>query len=141
MGTFPVGQALLPLDEQQALAGLPPPRSMSGRVLLNSVLSAVCKRAPMSQALLTSAARRQLLGSATPRRLATGSQLGSALCGRPAGLPALQRQQQQRRLAAAAAASAAAAEATAAAASTSAQRKELPKNFDPAASEEALYQW
>ncbi|PRW33017.1 valyl-tRNA synthetase [Chlorella sorokiniana] len=94
----------------------------------------------MSQALLPSAARRQLLGSSTPRRLATGSQLGSALCARPVGLPALQRQQQQRRLAAAAA-SAAAAEATTAAAPTSAQRKELPKNFDPAASEEALYQW
>lgn len=94
----------------------------------------------MSQALLPSAARRQLLGSAAPRRLATGSQLGSALGGRPAGLTALQRQQQQRRLAAAAA-STAAAEATAAAAPTSAQRKELPKNFDPAASEEALYQW
>ena len=96
----------------------------------------------MSQALLPSAARRQLLGSAAPRRLATGCQLGAALCGRPASLPALQRQQQQqqqRRLAAAAA-STAAAEA-AAAAPTSAQRKELPKNFDPAASEEALYQW
>lgn len=95
----------------------------------------------MSQALLPSVARRQLLGSAAPRRLATGSQLGNALCGRPAGLPALQRQQQQRRLAAAASAAAAEATAAAAPAPTSAQRKELPKNFDPAASEEALYQW
>ena len=69
---------------------------------------------------------------------------GPLLCNAPGGRPALApgQRQQQRRLAAAAAGAATAEQAAAAApAPTSAQRRELPKNFDPAASEEALYQW
>ena len=83
---------------------------------------------------------RGLVGSSAARRSPAPCRLGSALGGRLPGLPAAPRQQQQRRLAAPAAASTAAAEA-AAPAPTSSQRKELPKNFDPAASEEALYNW
>ena len=81
--------------------------------------------------------QRAALSSAAPRRAPASSLLRNALGGRLAGLPATPRH--HRRLAAAAA-STAAAEQTAAGAASS-QRKELPKNFDPAASEEALYQW
>ncbi|KAI3430578.1 hypothetical protein D9Q98_005171 [Chlorella vulgaris] len=76
--------------------------------------------------------------SAALRRNSQGHQLGNALCGRQAGPLVTPQRQVARRLAAAAASSAATA---AEAAPPSLERKELPKNFDPAASEESLYQW
>lgn len=76
------------------------------------------------------------------RRSSAGCHLGNALGGRQQGLPtAAPQRQRERRLAAAAASSTAEAEPQAAAPSPSPLRKELPKSFDPAASEEALYQW
>ena len=61
---------------------------------------------------------RPACSTASPRRTAAVFQLGRALGSARPGLPGSgsQRQQQQ-------------------------HRKELPKNFDPTASEEALYQW
>lgn len=89
-------------------------------------------------AVLPAAARRQwraASGGNGPRR----SGLGLQLCN---GLGSKQRQPLDRQQRLVAAASTAAAEAAAeAAAPSSSQRKELPKNFDPAASEEGLYQW
>ena len=96
----------------------------------------------LCQPAALSTARRQWRPSssaAMPQLAPACLQLGNVAGGRPAGQRQHpQQQQQRRRLAAAAAASTAEPQA---AAPTSQQRKELPKNFDPAASEEALYQW
>lgn len=100
----------------------------------------VCQRAQLHMPL---ALRQQWRAASSPaalRRACAGPHLGNALGGRPS-LPAAQRQQQRRLAVAAAAAGTTAAEPAVLPAPTSAQRKELPKNFDPAASEEALYQW
>lgn len=85
-------------------------------------------------ALLPAAARRQWRATSAacgPRRSAIGPQLCNGLGSK----------QRQPRLAAAASTAATEAAAEAAQPGSSSQRKELPKNFDPAASEEALYQW
>ena len=95
---------------------------------------------------------RPACSTASPRRTAAVFQLGRALGSARPGLPGSgsQRQQQQlaappslRRQAAAASSSSSTSEAPPAADTTQQQqhRKELPKNFDPTASEEALYQW
>ena len=118
-------------------------------------LLTVCRRVQpnmstsLSQCSLPAARRqwRAAFGSAAPRRSTGSSQMGNALGGRPS-LAAAQRQQQRRLAGAAAAAQAvstaapeAAAASTSAPCPTSQQRKELPKNFDPAAREEARYKW
>ncbi len=88
-------------------------------------------------ALLPATARRQwraASGASGPRRSPPGLQLCN-------GLGSKQRHPREQQPRLAAAASTAAAEAATEAAGPSSQRKELPKNFDPAASEEGLYQW
>ncbi|KAL4451165.1 hypothetical protein ABPG77_009237 [Micractinium sp. CCAP 211/92] len=88
-------------------------------------------------ALLPATARRQwraASGASGPRRSPPGLQLCN-------GLGSKQRHPREQQPRLAATASTAAAEAATEAAGPSSQRKELPKNFDPAASEEGLYQW
>lgn len=109
------------------------------RVLPSTNIRFASMQSSLSQpAVLPAAARRQwraASGGNGPRR----SGLGLQLCN---GLGSKQRQPLDRQQRLVAAASTAAAEAAAeAAAPSSSQRKELPKNFDPAASEEGLYQW
>lgn len=105
----------------------------------DTLLTLAKRTLPHMPATLTKAGLRQPLArspftSAALRR----SNVGNVLGGKQAGLPAAP-QRQQRCLAAAAASTEAAA--PEAASAPSQQRMELPKNFDPAASEEALYKW
>lgn len=115
--------------------------SMSGRCASRLLtLAQKSLRPSMSAAILPhcGSLRHLPFSSAALRRNSQGHQLGNALCGRQAGPLVTPQRQVARRLAAAAASSAATA---AEAAPPSLERKELPKNFDPAASEESLYQW
>lgn len=132
---------LAPLTEQwpPPLEGLRALLNMSSATALRFFARQAGRLASSHMSSTGFAQCRATSGPAALRRTSTGPLLCNALGGRPALAPS--QRQQQRRVAAAAGAATAQSQQAAAPAPTSAQRQELPKNFDPAASEEALYDW